>query len=109
MMDESNLNLEKSRMVDSEGNKEPESFFKKNKSYLEAFKEEMNYGEKYENSETSQILQSIIDEQEEKEKEKEKAFNDFNFNFKSVQYVQYNKYIKNNTSPLINLSPIKYK
>ena len=85
-MDESNLNLEKSRMIDSEGNIEPESFFKKNKSYLEAFKEEINYGEKYEKSETSQILQSIIDEQEEKEKEKEKAFNDFKKYFPRLSF-----------------------
>ncbi len=50
MLDESNLNLEKSRMIDSEGNIELEDFFKKNKSYKEAFEVEMNYGKMDENS-----------------------------------------------------------
>ena len=49
MLDESNLNLEKSRMIDSEGNIELEDFFKKNKSYKEAFEVEMNYGKMDEN------------------------------------------------------------
>jgi len=54
-LDESNLNLEKSRMIDSEGNIELEDFFKKNKSYKEAFEEEMNYGKMDENSRLFQL------------------------------------------------------
>ena len=55
MLDESNLNLEKSRMIDSEGNIELEDFFKKNKSYKEAFEVEMNYGKMDENSRLFQL------------------------------------------------------
>ena len=55
MLDESNLNLEKSRMIDSEGNIELENYFKKNKSYKEAFEEEMNYGKMEENSRTFKL------------------------------------------------------
>ena len=55
MLDESNLNLEKSRMIDSEGNIELEDFFKKNKSYIEALEEEINYGKMDENSRLFQL------------------------------------------------------
>ena len=55
MLDESNLNLEKSRMIDSEGNIELDDFFKKNKSYIEALEEEINYGKMDENSRLFQL------------------------------------------------------